>query len=84
MMLDHYSLELNAIENYAKRLHRTKMFSPNKKEIEWFTDIQIFENFGLFTYSQIGCDIRLKHPIKNLFNLLKSPKNYRRSTFWLS
>lgn len=84
MMLDHYSLELNAIENYATRLHRKKMFSPNKKEIEWFTDIQIFENFGLFTYSQIGCDIPLKHPIKNLFNLLKSPKNYKRSTFWLS
>ncbi len=84
ILLDHYSLELKTLENYAKRLHQTKIISPNKKEIDWFTEIQFFENFGLFTYSPIGCNIPLKQPIKNLFNLLKSPKIYRQSTFWLS
>ncbi|TLY47977.1 MAG: hypothetical protein E6K54_03195 [Gammaproteobacteria bacterium] len=84
MLLDHYSLDLNSIENYAKRLNQLKIVSPNKKEIDWFTNIHFFENFGLFTYSQIGCDIPFNSPIKNLFKLLKSPKIYRRSTFWLS
>ncbi|WP_342146927.1 HAD-IA family hydrolase [Rickettsiella endosymbiont of Aleochara curtula] len=84
LLFDNYALGTFLTENYAIDLLKQKIFSPNKKEVEWLIDVQHFENFGLFTHSQIGSDLQQLStpPIKNLFTLIKSPKKYIRSTFW--
>lgn len=84
-LFDKYALSIQAIENYIAELHKEKVFAINKKEIDWFIDIQHFENFGLFNYSQLYYnDIKLAKTqiIKNFLRLLRSPRKYIRGSFW--
>lgn len=84
-LFDQYAFGVNEIENHLAKMHKKKIFSPNKNEMEWVTGIRHFENFGLFTYSQISNDSTdsLKTQ-KHFMKFLKSPRKYTRSTFWPS
>jgi predicted HAD superfamily hydrolase len=85
-LLDLYELNIDTLEKHIIKSHKRKIFSPSKREMSWFENMQHFENFGIFTYSNFisAQRISIKIRLSNFFIFLKSPKKYIQSSFWPS
>jgi len=60
------------------------VFSPSKKQVDFFVSLKHFENFGVCEYSTFGVqkNIGFRTKILNLIRFIKSPKLYLRGSWW--
>ncbi len=53
-LFDKHELSIKSIASYSIQQHRRAIYSPHKQELQWFQQIEHFENFGLFTYTKVA------------------------------
>ena len=65
------------------RKHARMVFTPSKKEVDFFEQLYHLENFGIFEYTNFlaGEKLTLKQRLKNLKNIVKDPAILE-SGFW--
>ena len=59
---------------FARR-HARMVFTPSRREVDFFEQLYHLENFGIFEYTNFlaGEKLSLKHRLKNLRNILRDP-----------
>ncbi len=63
--------------------HQKLVFSPNKRESNWFHALKHYENFGVFNFSRFSAgDVSFSQKIKNVYFLLTSPRKFLTQVFW--